>query len=133
MEYYIPFYVLKKNPDDVDDAQYFIRGTGSNKKFQCFKCERSKPSCDGAKNLKFAKKKDGLDVNSQYAIDHKFKYFKDTKKKRADGEEVSGSMHTMQGYAESTPSWDKIMDNDKLHDSNVLTEWPFNQNGVRMD
>ena len=105
-----------------------VGGDMNRKKFVCFKCGRTKPDCNGAKNCQFTTKEDRTAINVQDEIDWKFKAFKDSKKKK-----VGGVMHAMEGYMDDAPEWDEILDDEDDYDGNALPEWLFNQHGMRID
>ena len=58
MEYYRPV-IFKRRNDEDSGSQHLLTEVIQ----KCFKCDRSKPECNGARNCRFDKKLDGSDVN----------------------------------------------------------------------
>ena len=66
MKYYRPLHIGKRKSEDVSGSQHVQ--DGEKEKFTCYRCERSKPQCNGARNCTFSTKADGTAVNSQEVI-----------------------------------------------------------------
>ena len=58
----------------------------SNRSFECYRCDRTKPDCTGEKNYKHEKKRDSSAENSQDIIPKKFQELKEALQKKKDGE-----------------------------------------------
>ena len=66
MEHYRPLLGGRHKIDETGGSQHSL--DGDKDKFACYRCERSKPDCNGARNCTFDKKADGSAVNSQEMI-----------------------------------------------------------------
>ena len=75
MERHIPVFKSRRKEGDLGTQHLLdeIRGKAPNK---CFKCRRTKPTCNGARFCRFIKKEDSADVNSQESITEKFQVMK---------------------------------------------------------
>ena len=105
-----------RKKDDSTGRQQLIEGD-SGRMYECCRCRRTKPECQGARNFKYEEKKDGSALNSQEAISKKFQDLKEAIQKKKDGGLVTGATHTMQG--EVVPSLDTLLMDEEPHDGNV--------------
>ena len=72
---------LDKDDGTVEGSQHLEMG--EKVKYACFKCDRFKPECYGARIHNFDRKVDGTLLNTQDVIDKKISYIKVAKKHRA--------------------------------------------------
>ena len=78
MECYSPVFFRRKTEED--GSQHWQNGSETVQK--CFKCDRSKPECYGARNCRHGKKADGSALNTQETIAEKFRKMKEEVQKR---------------------------------------------------
>ena len=93
MEYYRPVGVGRRKQDDASGSQHLLEG--DQEKFICFRCERSKPECNSARNCNFNKKKNGSTVNSLEIIAAKIQDMKADKQRREASGHMGGSQHAI--------------------------------------
>ena len=98
-------------------------------KYKCFRCERSKPECKGARECSFDEKADGSAINALEVASGKFQHLKEEMRKRRNA--TKGTSHVIQG--EVVPRWDELMMDEESHDGNVLHDWAFAQQGMIVD
>jgi len=77
MEYHQPVIFKRRNNED-SGSQHLLTEVIQ----KCFKCDRSKLECNGARNCRFNKKLDSSDVNLQEVVAKKFRVMKVEMKKR---------------------------------------------------
>ena len=95
--------------------QHVVDGT-NGEGFECFRCGRSKPSCDGARSCKHQKKADGSNANSKEKIEQMIKECKEAKKNR----KLGGAQHMMDSNV--VPSWTDALNEEDSHDGNLMVE-----------
>ena len=123
MEHFRPLVSFKKKNEDSKGTQYLQDRLETLHK--CFRCEKTKPTCNKAKNCKFDTKEDGSLINSQDVIAEKFCIMKEEVKKRKAGGTVGGSNHALQG--EILPNWDDVLVEEDSHNGNAMFDWAFLQ------
>ena len=110
--------------NDVEGCQHFE--TGSKVRYACFKCDRYKPECGGARNCEFKRKADSSPVNNQNAINQKISELLAAKKKRGKKKEVEGSSSFIDSAIvsdnEELPSRDSVARDEKLHNGNLMMD-----------
>ena len=111
----------KKKQDD--GGQQLNEGFDS-RKFECFRCGRSKSDCDGERNCKNLKKANGYNVSSKDTIEVLINEYQESKRARF----TSGIQHVIDG--EIVPSWKDTLDEEESYDGNLVAEWNFAQDGV---
>ena len=103
-----------------------MNGGGQEKLHPCFRCGRTKPDCSGERNYNHDKKADGSEVNPKEVIDELFKEKKEARRNRR--KEIGGSQQAMD--SEVVPEWTKTLADEQSHDSNLMVEWSFVQDGL---
>ena len=75
-----------RKKDEGLGTQHLIDGD-SNRSFECYACDRTKPAWAGAKNCKHEKKRHASAVNSQDITAKKFQELKEAIQKKKDEEQ----------------------------------------------
>ena len=95
MEHYKPILTSRRKTGEAAGSQHLLEG--DKDKFVCFRCERCKPECSGARHCAFDKKADRSSVNSLERIAAKYQDLKAEIKRKKGGGVVDGSAHVTQG------------------------------------
>ena len=97
----------KSNGDVVSGSQ----NLQDAKKYPCFRCERFRPECTGAKSCTHDKKKDGTAVNTPEDVAQKFEALKKAKQ-QSGGKQFMGDAEIVPSDGELPSGWDVLADED---------------------
>ena len=131
------FFLIKKKPDSSKSYSKVGKVTGdqhlgdSRKHYPCFKCDRYKPDCMGARKCKFTVKIDGIPINSQEIINKKFKELKEAKiwtriNSATIGTQLMGEAEIVQsnlGNIGILPTLEEVIHDEASHDGHTAWEW----------
>ena len=141
MEYFRPLAYKKGNPNGRPNGGDGGTGDqlfGESRRYPCFKCDRFKPECKGAKECTFTSKVDGSPINSDEVVKTKFEELKAAKRRArqsGSGQEGGGTQLATEGEIipndETLPSWDA----NEVIDEEERWEWAFKQShlGMKID
>lgn len=72
-------------------------------------------------------------MNTQEEINQLFKELKESKKKLLKDNEMTGLTYKIEGQIEYVPNWEDVLQDEYLRDGNIMMEWAFNQDIMRVD